>query len=235
MDQFWLPFYKIGMRRDGKFLSKVGRKARPNIFRVLIKIPSLQIDHELYSTLLNEHNGDFRNSDAKSVPPEQGPREPWHDIHSKVEGPIAGDVFKNFYERWQKQVRVFAIIWIQNLNENKENRNNCCSDSFDNIDEHCQSCDQGDPNKSYCQAITSQKIYWWAIGFVNFTASIILFSFLLSLRVSSMAHARRSTDPGSIQMPYRLIPTIQSCGMSSFSGSLMTSWCSIEYAGNTGQ
>ncbi len=40
--------------------------------------------HPLYSTLLNEHYGDFRNSNAKSVPPEQGPREPWHDIHSKV-------------------------------------------------------------------------------------------------------------------------------------------------------
>ena len=62
------------------------------------------LDHELYKTLLNEHSGDFRNSDAKSVPPEQGPREPWHDIHSKVEGPIAEDVFRNFYERWQKQV-----------------------------------------------------------------------------------------------------------------------------------
>ena len=31
-----------------------------------------------------------------------GPRQPWHDIHSKVEGPIAYDVFLNFYERWTK-------------------------------------------------------------------------------------------------------------------------------------
>ena len=59
--------------------------------------------HSLYATLLNEHYGDFRNSNAKSVPPEQGPREPWHDIHSKVEGPVAHDVFWNFYERWCKQ------------------------------------------------------------------------------------------------------------------------------------
>lgn len=58
----------------------------------------------LFSTLLNEHYGDFRNSNAKSVPPTQGPREPWHDIHSKVEGPVAHDVFENFYERWEKQV-----------------------------------------------------------------------------------------------------------------------------------
>ena len=32
-----------------------------------------------------------------------GPREPWHDIHSKVEGSIAYDVFENFHERWERQ------------------------------------------------------------------------------------------------------------------------------------
>ena len=60
-------------------------------------------NHELFSTLMGEHLGDFRNSNAKSVPPEQGPRQPWHDIHMRVEGPIAHDVFLNFYERWLKQ------------------------------------------------------------------------------------------------------------------------------------
>ena len=59
--------------------------------------------HELFSTLLNEHLDDFRNSNAKSVPPEQGPRQPWHDIHMRVEGPAAHDIFLNFYERWLKQ------------------------------------------------------------------------------------------------------------------------------------
>jgi hypothetical protein len=29
-------------------------------------------EHHLYSTLVNEHLGDFRNSNAKSVPPEEG-------------------------------------------------------------------------------------------------------------------------------------------------------------------
>lgn len=61
-------------------------------------------EFSLFSSLLNEHYGDFRNKNAK-VSPEQGPREPWHDIHSRVGGPIAHDVFMNFYERWQKQVR----------------------------------------------------------------------------------------------------------------------------------
>ena len=59
--------------------------------------------HELFSSLMNEHLDDFRNSNAKSVPPEQGPRQPWHDIHMRVEGPAAHDVFLNFYERWLKQ------------------------------------------------------------------------------------------------------------------------------------
>jgi len=60
-------------------------------------------NHELFSTLLVEHDGDFRNSNAKVVSPQQGPREPWHDIHSKVEGRIAYDVYLNFYERWGRQ------------------------------------------------------------------------------------------------------------------------------------
>ena len=64
----------------------------------------------LFKTLLNEHYGDFRNSYAKSVPPEQGPREPWHDIHSRVEGPIAHDIFINFYERWSKQGVKYAML-----------------------------------------------------------------------------------------------------------------------------
>ena len=58
---------------------------------------------ELFKTLLHEHKDDFRNSNAKVVNPLEGPREPWHDIHSKVEGRIAYDVFFNFYERWARQ------------------------------------------------------------------------------------------------------------------------------------
>eukprot|EP00088_Acartia_fossae_P036456 TRINITY_DN3767_c0_g1_i10.p1 TRINITY_DN3767_c0_g1~~TRINITY_DN3767_c0_g1_i10.p1 ORF type:complete len:833 (-),score=154.58 TRINITY_DN3767_c0_g1_i10:667-3165(-) len=58
---------------------------------------------ELFSTLLTDHRGDFRNSNAKSTPADVGPREPWHDIHSRVEGPIATDVLQNFIERWRRQ------------------------------------------------------------------------------------------------------------------------------------
>ena len=30
-----------------------------------------------------------------------GPRQPWHDIHARVEGPIVLDVLCNFADRWE--------------------------------------------------------------------------------------------------------------------------------------
>ena len=32
-----------------------------------------------------------------------GPREPWHDIHCRLEGPAAWDILTNFEQRWNKQ------------------------------------------------------------------------------------------------------------------------------------
>jgi len=60
-------------------------------------------EFELFSTLKTDHKGDFRNSNAKMLNENVGPREPWHDIHCKVEGPVAKDVLENFIERWQHQ------------------------------------------------------------------------------------------------------------------------------------
>jgi len=68
-------------------------------------------EHQLFATLKTEHDGDFRNSNAKSTPPYVGPREPWHDIHSRVEGPIAKDVLQNFVERWRLQGRQEQDNW----------------------------------------------------------------------------------------------------------------------------
>ena len=70
-------------------------------------------NHELFSTLQHEHKGDIRRA---MMPPRilnidnQGPRQPWHDIHCKVEGKIAYDVFINFRERWEKQGKKDAHI-----------------------------------------------------------------------------------------------------------------------------
>ena len=59
-------------------------------------------NHELFSTLADEHSEDFYQKYA-NVEKKHGPRQPWHDIHCKLEGSIAFDVFQNFYERWKKQ------------------------------------------------------------------------------------------------------------------------------------
>ena len=59
-------------------------------------------EHPLFRTLVTDHLDDFRNRMCISTS-SSGPREPWHDIHSRVEGAIALDLFANFEERWSKQ------------------------------------------------------------------------------------------------------------------------------------
>ncbi|CAN0904027.1 Phospholipase D beta 1 [Linum grandiflorum] len=57
--------------------------------------------HSLFRTSHTVHKDDFHNPTFAS--PSGGcPREPWHDLHSKIEGPAAYDVLQNFEERWSK-------------------------------------------------------------------------------------------------------------------------------------
>lgn len=59
--------------------------------------------HDLFATLKTDHFKDFHNGNVPSVDGSVGPREPWHDIHCQVEGPVARDVLENFIERWSRQ------------------------------------------------------------------------------------------------------------------------------------
>ena len=34
-----------------------------------------------------------------------GPRQPWHDLHCKIEGPAAYDILTNFEQRWRKSAK----------------------------------------------------------------------------------------------------------------------------------
>eukprot|EP01006_Ploeotia_vitrea_P003510 TRINITY_DN112744_c0_g1_i1.p1 TRINITY_DN112744_c0_g1~~TRINITY_DN112744_c0_g1_i1.p1 ORF type:complete len:928 (-),score=114.69 TRINITY_DN112744_c0_g1_i1:138-2516(-) len=58
--------------------------------------------HELFSTLKTVHDEDYYQG-VTGLTQKYGPRQPWHDIHAKLEGPIARDVMKNFEQRWEKQ------------------------------------------------------------------------------------------------------------------------------------
>ncbi|PWA55606.1 phospholipase D alpha 1 [Artemisia annua] len=61
-------------------------------------------DHSLFRTLKDVHHDDFHQPNFPGTSIRKGgPREPWHDIHCKLEGPIAWDVLYNFEQRWSKQ------------------------------------------------------------------------------------------------------------------------------------
>uniref|UniRef100_A0A7N0U1K2 Phospholipase D n=1 Tax=Kalanchoe fedtschenkoi TaxID=63787 RepID=A0A7N0U1K2_KALFE len=57
--------------------------------------------HPLFRTLQTVHKDDYHNPNL--VGSTAGcPREPWHDLHSQIDGPAAYDVLTNFEERWLK-------------------------------------------------------------------------------------------------------------------------------------
>ncbi|KAE9608361.1 putative phospholipase D [Lupinus albus] len=60
--------------------------------------------HSIFKTLGTTHHNDFHQPNFKGASiAKGGPREPWHDIHCRLEGPIAWDVLINFEQRWKKQ------------------------------------------------------------------------------------------------------------------------------------
>ncbi|XP_020099255.1 phospholipase D alpha 1-like [Ananas comosus] len=61
-------------------------------------------EHPLFRTLGTAHRTDFHQPNfAGASIRKGGPREPWHDIHCRLEGPAVRDVLHNFEQRWKKQ------------------------------------------------------------------------------------------------------------------------------------
>ncbi|KAL7111592.1 hypothetical protein ACP275_05G099200 [Erythranthe tilingii] len=60
-------------------------------------------DHSIFSTLKTIHKEDYHNANynEKQGSTDGCPREPWHDLHCKIDGPAAYDVLTNFEERWR--------------------------------------------------------------------------------------------------------------------------------------
>ena len=59
----------------------------------------------LFKTINTLHNGDFYSNCVVGATAETGPRQPWHDNHAKVEGPVALDIKQNFEDRWSTQAQ----------------------------------------------------------------------------------------------------------------------------------
>ncbi|KAG2563444.1 phospholipase D alpha 2-like [Panicum virgatum] len=61
-------------------------------------------EHSLFRTLNTAHSDDFYQGNIPGAAiGSGGPREPWHDIHCRIDGPAAWDVLHNFEQRWRKQ------------------------------------------------------------------------------------------------------------------------------------
>ncbi|KAL6495866.1 Phospholipase D [Orobanche gracilis] len=72
--------------------------------------------HSLFRTLDTAHHDDFHQPNyADAAITKGGPREPWHDIHSKLEGQVAWDVLFNFEQRWRKQGRKDLLLKLVEL------------------------------------------------------------------------------------------------------------------------
>ncbi|PSS17857.1 Phospholipase D alpha 1 like [Actinidia chinensis var. chinensis] len=74
--------------------------------------------HSLFRTLDTAHHDDFHQPNFSGAAIRKGgPREPWHDIHSRLEGPIAWDVLFNFEQRWRKQGGKDLLVNLRELKD----------------------------------------------------------------------------------------------------------------------
>ncbi|XP_042035647.1 phospholipase D delta-like isoform X2 [Salvia splendens] len=60
-------------------------------------------EHRLYRDLKTVFRGDYHNPTFGQGT--KGPRQPWHDLHCKIEGPAAYDILTNFEQRWKKATK----------------------------------------------------------------------------------------------------------------------------------
>jgi len=73
--------------------------------------------HSLFRTLDSVHHADFHQPNFPGAIEKGGPREPWHDIHSKLEGSVAWDVLYNFEQRWRKQGHKDVLLPLRQFSE----------------------------------------------------------------------------------------------------------------------
>ncbi|KAJ4700589.1 Phospholipase D [Melia azedarach] len=60
-------------------------------------------EHRLFQDLDTVFRDDYHNPTFSAGT--KGPRQPWHDLHCKIEGPAAYDVLTNFEQRWRKATK----------------------------------------------------------------------------------------------------------------------------------
>ncbi|KAH9721670.1 phospholipase D gamma 1 [Citrus sinensis] len=71
--------------------------------------------HPLFKTLETVHKDDYYNPSL--LPIAGGPREPWHDLHCRIDGPAAYDILTNFEERWLKASKPHGLQKLKSSND----------------------------------------------------------------------------------------------------------------------
>ncbi|XP_062217991.1 phospholipase D delta-like isoform X3 [Phragmites australis] len=64
--------------------------------------------HRLFRDLHTVFHGDVYNPTFGVD--ERGPRQPWHDMHCRLDGPAAYDVLRNFEQRWRKATKLREVF-----------------------------------------------------------------------------------------------------------------------------
>ncbi|KAK4843999.1 hypothetical protein QYF36_015169 [Acer negundo] len=59
-------------------------------------------EHRLFRDLNTVFEGDFHNPTYPNQATTKAPREPWHDLHCRIDGPAAYDILINFEQRWRR-------------------------------------------------------------------------------------------------------------------------------------
>ncbi|KMT06927.1 hypothetical protein BVRB_6g152640 [Beta vulgaris subsp. vulgaris] len=70
-------------------------------------------EHRLFRDLDTVFQDDFHNPTFPAAT--RAPRQPWHDLHCKVDGPAAYDVLINFEQRWRKATKWKEFGWRKKM------------------------------------------------------------------------------------------------------------------------
>ncbi|KAK7283437.1 hypothetical protein RIF29_12953 [Crotalaria pallida] len=60
-------------------------------------------EHRIFRDLDTVYENDYHNPTFSAGT--KGPRQPWHDLHCKIEGPAAYDILTNFEQRWRRATK----------------------------------------------------------------------------------------------------------------------------------
>ncbi|XP_057977595.1 phospholipase D beta 1-like [Malania oleifera] len=107
--------------------------------------------HHIFRTLQTVHKDDFHNPNFMG-PTDGCPREPWHDLHSRIDGPAAYDILTNFEERWLRASKPRGLKKLKSYDDAllKINR---IPDIIGMADAHCLS--QNSPEAWHVQVFRS--------------------------------------------------------------------------------